>query len=274
MSNWSVLARAVRRRRRVPPGRVAIVRLYGVIAGGARSADWLDTVRHLRDAKRVPAVVVDIDSPGGSAAASDYLYLALARLAAAKPVVAHVRGSGASGAYLAALAGRRLVVAPQSLVGSIGVISAGPRIGELLTRAGIRVAETRAGRLKGLGVPWRDGSDEERAKERELVEAYYERFVERVSAARRIELERARELATGEVWLGSRAVELGLADEVGDLDRAVEIAAEFAGVPPKAVRVRARRPVVARLLDRFAARLASSVLDDLESRVFGAGPRL
>src|SRR6266480_91262 len=121
-------------RRAITPGRVAILRLYGPITGGARSAEWVESVRRLRESRRVPAVVLDIDSPGGSAHASDYLHLALLRLAADKPLVAHVRGVGASGAYLAAVAASRIVVAPNALVGSIGVISAGPRIPELLTR--------------------------------------------------------------------------------------------------------------------------------------------
>ena len=83
----------------------------------------------------------------------------------------------------------------------------------------------KAGRLKDMGAPWRDESDEERAKEQELIDAIYEAFVARVVAARRLPVERVRELATGEVWLGTRALELGLVDEIGDLERAVEVAA-------------------------------------------------
>ena len=86
--------------RRVKPGKVAVVRLFGPISDGGRTAEWVETVRALRRERRVPAVVLDTDSPGGSAAASDYLYLALRRLADKKPLVAHVRGVGASGAYL------------------------------------------------------------------------------------------------------------------------------------------------------------------------------
>ena len=73
-----------------PPGHVAILRLYGPIAGGARTADWIELVRRLRESRRVPAVVLDIDSPGGSATASDDMFLALERLAAKKPLVAAI----------------------------------------------------------------------------------------------------------------------------------------------------------------------------------------
>lgn len=263
----------LRGRRRLRPGRVAIVRLYGTITGGQRAADWVETVRHLREASSVPAVVLDIDSPGGSAAASDYLFLALRRLAAAKPLIAHVRGTGASGAYLAAMAARRLVVAPASVIGSIGVISAGPRVPALLDRLGVRVEEHTAGRLKGLGAPWREDTDDERAREQELVDAFYDVFVRRVADGRNLPHERVLELATGEVWLGARAVELGLADETGDLDRAIELAAELAGVPAKSQPVRLHRPFLARLTDRFATRLASSIAEELEARLWTRDPR-
>ncbi len=251
----------------VPRGRVAIVRLYGPIGGGGRSAALGELAAHLRDSRRVPAVVLDIDSPGGSAAASDDLFLAFERLSRSKPLVASIRGTGASGAYLAALAARRILANPNAIVGSIGVISAGPRLPRLLDRAGVSVTVRKAGRLKDMGAPWHDDSDEEQAKEQELVDAIYDAFVARVAASRRMLPERVRELATGEVWLGTRALELGLVDEIGDLQRAVEVAAEMAGVAARSTRVRLRQPVLGRLADRFTARLAASLADEIEARI-------
>lgn len=250
-----------------PPGRVAVVRLHGPIGGGARSADWIELVRHLRRSRRVPAVVIDIDSPGGSAAASDDLYLALERLAAKKPVVAAIRGTGASGAYLAAMAAHRVVANPYAVVGSIGVISVGPRLPRLLDRAGVTVSVTKAGRYKETGAPWRDETPEERALEQRLVDGYYDAFVGRVATGRRMAEERVRELATGEVWLGRQALELGLVDEIGDLERAIAIAAEMAGVPDRGAPVRLRRPLVGRLVDRFAVRAAAAIVTELEARL-------
>jgi len=205
---------------RVRPDRVAILRLYGPIGGGARSADWIELVRRLRESKRVPAVALDVDSPGGSATASDDMFIALERLAARKPLVAAIRGVGASGSYLAALA-----------------------------------------------APWREDTDEERDKEQAIVDAFYDAFVERVATGRHITTERARELATGEVWLGRDALGLGLIDEVGDLERAVEIAAERAGIPAKSAPVRIRRPLFARLAGSFGTSVAASVADELEMRL-------
>jgi protease IV len=273
MSVGEILGRFLTWRAGVRAGQVAILRLHGPITGGARSADWVESIRRLRESARVPAVVLDIDSPGGSAPASDYLYLALARLAAEKPLVAHIRGVGASGSYLAAMAAPSIVVAPNALVGSIGVISAGPRVPELLERLGVQVQETRAGRLKGTGAPWRLDTEEEAAKEREIVDAYYEAFIERVAQGRHLAVDRARELATGEVWLGSKAVELGLADEIGDLDRAIEVAAARAGVPARGVAVRTRRGLIPRLMDRFATRAVGALADAVEAELWRRDPR-
>jgi protease IV len=253
-------------RRRFPPGRVAIVRIHAPIQGGGRTVELVELLRHLRESRRVPAVVIDIDSPGGSATASADLYLAIRRLAEAKPVVAAIRGVGASGAYLAALGAGRIVASPMAVVGSIGVISAGPRAPRLLERIGVSVTETRAGRLKGMGAPWREDTDEERAKEQAIVDGFYDAFVERVAAARGFSDERARELATGEIWLAGQALELGLVDQIGDVEDAVEVAASLAGVPAKGAPVRLRRPFFSRLVDRFATRVAMSIADEVELR--------
>jgi protease IV len=255
------------RSHRVRRRRVAIVRLYGPIGGGDRNAEQLELIRRLRVNCRVPAVVVDIDSPGGAATASDNLYQALHRLAAEKPLVAAIRGTGASGAYLAAVAARRIVAAPTSVVGSIGVISAAPRLPRLLERLGIDVSEHTAGRLKGMGAPWRPESEPEAAKEQQLVDDIYEVFVARVAEARKLDGDKVRELATGEVWLGSQAVALGLVDEVGDLEHAVEIAAQMAGIPARSAVAHMPRPLLNRLADRFALRVARSLADDLEARL-------
>lgn len=259
--------RLLRLTRRARPGRIAVLRLYGPIAGAGRTADWIESVRRLRESDHVPGVVLDVDSGGGSAPASDGLYLALERLARKKPVVAVIRGTGASGAYLAALAAHRIVAGPTAVVGSIGVISASPRLHRLLERLGVEVSEHTVGGLKGMGAPWREESEAEAAKEQAIVQAFYDAFVDRVAAARHLPRERVVELATGEIWLGRDAVDLGLVDEVGDLERAVEIAAELAHVPARSVPVRARRPLIGRLLDRFAAGVGRSVARELEARM-------
>ena len=253
--------------RAFPKGRIAVIRLHGTIGGSEKTLELIELARRLRESNRVPAVVLDIDSPGGSATASDELLIAFRRLAAVKPLVAAIRGVGASGSYLAAMAAHRLLANPHAVVGSIGVIAASPRVPRLLDRLGVSVSEQRAGRLKGMGVPWREDTEEERAKEQAIVDQFYDAFVNAIAQGRRLTPERARELATGEIWLGEQALELGLIDEIGDLERAVEVAAAMAGVPAKAAPVRIRQPLMARLIGRFSSSLASSVADEIEVRL-------
>lgn len=254
-------------RRLVPPGQVSVVRVYGPIGGGARAADWIELLRRLRESARVPAVVLDIDSPGGSATSSDDMYLAVRRLAERKPVVAAIRGVGASGGYLVAMGAHRVLANPNAVVGSIGVISVGPRVRVLLERIGVRVSETKAGRLKGVGAPWRDETPEEQGKEQALVDALYEAFIDRVATGRRLETDRVRELATGEIWLGRQALELGLVDEIGDLERAIEVAAGMAGVPARGAAVRIRRSIIDRVIDRVAGASATALADTVAAQM-------
>jgi protease-4 len=91
--------------------------------------------------------------------------------------------------------------------------------------------------------------------------------VARVARSRHLAEERVRALATGEVWLGEQAVELGLVDEIGDLERAVELAADAAGVPARSAPVRLRRPLLERLAGRFGVSLAAAVADQIEARL-------
>ena len=205
--------------------KIAVVEIHGGIGGKIKSPDMEKLVNRILEDKRLRAVVLDIDSPGGDAAASDYIYRALKRVARRRPVVASIRGVGASGGYMIACAAHRIVAAPGSVVGSIGVISVRPVLQELLERAGIGVNVNKSGEFKDMGAPWRETTPEEEAKMQELIDDLYSSFVNIVSESRGIEDERVREIATGEVYLATRAVELGLVDELGDLERALDLAA-------------------------------------------------
>jgi protease-4 len=106
--------------------RIAVVEIFGTIGGRVKSPVFERVFNEVRKSKRVKAVVLDIDSPGGAVPASDYLYRSVERLAREKPVVASIRGTGASGAYLICCAAQKIVATPGSIVGSIGVISIRP----------------------------------------------------------------------------------------------------------------------------------------------------
>ena len=116
-------------------------------------------------------MLLEIDSPGGTAIASEQLYVAVRRLAARKPVVAWIKGTGASGAYFLACGATRVLAFPSAIVGSIGVISVRPVVVDALRRVGARMVVTKTGPFKDLGAPWREPTEEDEAHERELVDA-------------------------------------------------------------------------------------------------------
>ena len=226
--------------------RIAIVPLRGVIDGAVRTEAMTRVLGAVRRNRRVRAMVLDIDSPGGGAVGSEALHVAVKRVAAEKPVVAWIRSTGASGAYFVACAATRIVAFPSAIVGSIGVISVHPIAVEALQRLGTRIAVTKTGPFKDMGAPWREPTDEDVAKERDLVNAIFRRFTGAVGAARGLDGAALTRVTTGEVWLAAQALELGLVDSlVEDEDGAVEAAQDLAGLPHRhTVRVGPRRTLL------------------------------
>ncbi|MEK7281799.1 MAG: S49 family peptidase, partial [Chloroflexota bacterium] len=150
--------------------------------------------------------------------------------------------------------------------GSIGVISLHPMAPALLERLGVKFQVAKGGRLKDMGAFYRESTEEERQKEQALVDEYYEVFVAEVARCRGLEVEQVRPMATGEVFSGRRAKELGLVDELGDLEQALEIAARLAQVSTQYYYLRPRRPFWERILSPMASSMVAGVLEEVESR--------
>jgi protease IV len=229
--------------------RIAVVPVRGVIGGAVRTDDLLRTLGAARRNPRFKAVLLEIDSPGGAATASEMLYVAVKRLAAVKPVVAWIRGTGASGAYFLACGATRILSFPSAIVGSIGVISIRPVAVDALQRLGARINVTKTGQFKDLGAPWREPTEADEAKERELVDAIFRRFVAAVRMARGLDDNAIARVTTGEVWLGGQAVDLKLVDGISEHEEAaLEVVQDLAGLPHHhTVRLGPRRT----LLQRF-----------------------
>ena len=247
--------------------RIAVVEIFGAIQGGAKVGEYVHLIDGLKEDKRVRAVILEIDSPGGSAPASEYLYGAVTRLAARKPVIAFVRGIGASGSYMAACGATKIVALPSSIIGSIGVISIGPVAKDLLKRIGIEVTVSKSGEYKDMGAFYRDPTKEEMQKRDDLITQFFDIFVDIVARSRRMTPEKVKEYATGEVFTGKKAAEFGLVDEVGDMDLAISLASELGNVPPKISYARPRRPLFQKLFSRVGSSFTEEIAETLESRV-------
>jgi len=244
--------------------RIGVLELFGPIIGVHKLMNYISMVDKLKKSRRIKSVIIHIDSPGGLATASDYLYTALCKLSAKKPVVAFISGVGSSGAYLVSCAANKIVALPTSVIGSIGVLSVRPVLQDLLQRLGVHVTVTKSGHLKDMGAPYRDLTEEEKKKEKELIDGFYNYFIKAVAKGRHIDEGIVKELATGEVFLGEKAKTLGLVDEVGDFDLALDLAAQLGKVPRRVIHVRPRPTLAERWFSRFTASVVEETLAEVE----------
>ncbi|MYC29316.1 MAG: signal peptide peptidase SppA [Chloroflexi bacterium] len=221
---------------------VAVIEVHGAIGTRIRESTYSRLFAEVASNNRYRALLLDIQSPGGSAAGSELLYQSLLRVRAKKPVVAYIRSLGASGGYYLACAANQVTALPTTLVGSIGVIYLRPILEQLLGRAGIEFSVVKGGRLKDMGGFWRGPTDEESEKLQALISEVYDNFVSVVATGRSMEEERVRELATGELFTARQAKEMGLVDELLDFEQSLEWAAQLAGIEKNKARPRWLRP--------------------------------
>ena len=253
------------------PPRVAVIEVAGQIGARINPRELSRTLNSVRTNPRYPAVVLDIDSPGGGAAASEALYLATKRLSDKKPVAAAIRGVGASGGYMIACAANPIFALPTSVVGSIGVIWTAPMISEALERVGVKMRTRAAGEYKDMGSLFRDSTPEEEAKLDALIQSVYERFVDIVAEGRpELDRDRVAELASGEIHTGAEAHEIGLVDRLGDLNDAVEWAADAAGIEKRTTLVRPKRGLLQMLMTQGADSVAHALVDAFIDRLDAA----
>jgi len=191
-------------------------------------------VRYLRKARAddsIKAIVLRIDSPGGSAIASDIIWREVQLTRTLKPVIASMSDVAASGGYYIAMPAHKIVAEPATLTGSIGVVMIKFVIDGTLKKMGMNMETVTAGRYADLYSPVRPFNPQERAKVLEQMQATYDTFVEKAAAGRNTTPEKIDAVGQGRVWTGQQAKGLGLVDELGGLDRALVLAKEQAKIP-------------------------------------------
>jgi protease-4 len=238
---------------------IAVIDLQGAIGNAIRPLETSRMLTRLREDASVRAVVLNIDSPGGSAVGSDLITRAITRLASEKPVIAYVSGLGASGGYMMAAAAGGILALPSALVGAIGVIAYRPMVQSALERIGVEMRVTKSGRLKDMLSPFREPTEEERVKEQHIIDSMHDLFVQSVARGRGMAEARVRELATGEVYPAADALEAGLVDRLGDIEDAIDWAVERSGAPRRVRVVRPRRSLRDVVFGRTAASLAQTL---------------
>ena len=225
--------------------RVAVIYATGTITSGKSGFDPIngavvgsDTlIEHIRQARRdsgVRAIVLRVDSPGGSAAASDAIWreLVIAKNERAdRPLVVSMSDLAASGGYYIAMPAQAIVAQPSTLTGSIGIFGGKVVTGGVYQKLGARIESTSVGRNAELDSPVRPYNPSELKKLNEQLQAFYDQFVEKVAESRHTTPEKIDAIAQGRVWTGRQAKENQLVDELGGLDRAIAIAKQRAKIP-------------------------------------------
>jgi protease IV len=223
--------------------RIAVIYGIGVIASGESNYDspsgqvlgadtMVDYLRKARADASIKAIVLRIDSPGGSAIASDVIWREVSLTRNAKPVIASMSDVAASGGYYIAMPAHAIVAEPATLTGSIGVVMLKFVIDGTLKKLGLNMEGVKNGRYADLYSPVRAFSPEERAKIQEHMQATYDTFVEKAAAGRNTTPERIDAVAQGRVWTGAQAKQIGLVDELGGLERALALAKQRAKLAP------------------------------------------
>ncbi len=197
----------------------------------------------------VKAIVLDINSGGGSVVASGELMRAIRETS--KPVVAYIGESGASGAYYAASAADCIIADRNSITGSIGVIMSVSHYYELYEKIGINVTVIKAGGSKDVGSPYRPMSEDEKRELTEMVDSIHRDFIENVAENRNLTFEEVESVADGSIYLGITAKEADLIDEIGNLDDAIQRAAEWGGIEGEPILERAEPDEKISILDLF-----------------------
>lgn len=229
----------------MPHGNIAVIHISGFITaegyrygGSTSSANIIGFINKAEENDEIRAIILDINSGGGSAVGSDEI--AQAVKAAEKPTVAVIREVGASGAYWIASAADKIYANRMSVTGSIGVIASYLEFAKLLEDYNITYRRLVAGRYKDMGSSFKELTDDEALIFQKTVDTIHEFFIEAVAENRNMSKDELRKIATGEFMLGVEAKELGLVDELGTkqdavayLEEQLNITAELADYMPR-----------------------------------------
>lgn len=270
---------------------VALIRVSGPITGGSSGSDFWGEVRagsedivdQLERARKNPharAIVIRIDSPGGSGAGSEEIYNQIMRVRKrGKPVYTSMADIAASGGYYIASACHKIYADANTVTGSIGVIFSVADMSELFRKIGYRPEVVKSGKFKDIGSPARPLTSEERKLIQDMIDEMYETFLRSVAKGRGLDAEQIRPLADGRMFTGSQALRLKLVDRIGGLRDTVKAAAEAGGIKGEPKVVEYERKGIMDLVwggvsQDSASRLRQEMIRRLASEMLKADDRL
>ncbi len=241
---------------------IARIEINGAIASATRK-QVLDALKKVEE-KRFPALLLRIDSPGGTVGDSQEIYSALKRLGEKIKIIASFGNISASGGVYVGMGAQHIVANPGTITGSIGVILRGNNLERLLQKIGVSFKVVKSGPYKDILAFDRELTDPEQHILQELIDTSYQQFVQTVAEGRNLAVDAVKSFADGRIFTGQQALELGVVDRLGTEEDARRWAAELVGLDPDKTQcytLEERKPLLTRLLsgNRQASTLSTGI---------------
>jgi len=237
--------------------KIGVVRVEGVITSSER---YIKLLNQLEKNRSVKAIVLRVNSPGGVVGACQEIHDKVEEIAKKKPIVVSMGSVAASGGLYISVPATKIVANPGTITGSIGVILQTYNVKELADRWGIKVITVKSGKFKDLLNPFKKPSSEDIKILQELINDSYMQFVEAVAKGRNLPIEKVKKIADGRVFTGRMAKEIGLVDELGSFEKAVEIAKKLAKAPnAKVYEVKPKKSLLQKLIGEKAGETLSKL---------------
>ncbi len=210
--------------------KVAIIRVEGIILDSRKT---IEEIKDYSEDSSVKAVVLRVNSPGGGVAPAQEIYDEVLKLKEKKKVVVSMGSVAASGGYYISSPADRIVANAGTLTGSLGVIMEIPNFEGLMDKIGVKTQIIKSGKHKDIASAFRIMTAEEKEILQALLDDVHSQFITAVSESRGIDYEDIKKIADGRIFTGKKAMELGLVDELGNLDHAIKLAGELSGIKGK-----------------------------------------
>jgi protease-4 len=241
--------------------KIAIVEIKGVIS----QSSWIiEELRQYLEDDGVKAIILRIDSPGGGVGPAQEIYREVMKIKLKKKVVTSMGSVAASGGYYVACASDLIVANPGTITGSIGVIMQFSNFEELLKKIGIKGMVLKSGEHKDIGSPFREMTPEEKAIMQEVLDNVHQQFIQAVAEGRKLDRSKVIQVADGRILTGEQAKNLGLVDQMGNLQDTIDITAKMAGIVGKPTVLYPRKKLS--IWELLIRDMASAIVDVLNEK--------
>ncbi len=249
--------------------KIAIVEITGVIT---QSSGIIEELNQYREDEGVKAIILRIDSPGGGVGPSQEIHREVLKIKSKKKVITSMGSVAASGGYYIACASDLIIANPGTITGSIGVLMEFTNIEELFKKIGIKGVVIKSGEHKDIGSPFREMTPEEKQIVQGVIDNVHHQFVQAVAEGRKMDREKVMQIADGRILTGEQAKQIGLVDQIGNLQDAIDIVAKRVGIEGKPNILYPKRRFS--LWELLVREMASTLLDILNEKGFELNYRL